>query len=277
MNFNSLLNNPDFMNFINELFNKGLSISIQDEIAWKSILTTAFFTSVFTGIITYMATSKANRSATETTLKLFEEQENIRIKNELRLNFYNEYKILFDKLSKLITELISNLKSWTSFFATDDNGNIISPLEIINSPEDIIDLCDNIHFHNCIELINNLLSSFDILKDFMEKNEKISGYNEFKYLKEYRFINSIIYEINHINARNLICIEYLNNRIELNQDQINNNINKFKEVYSLLSILSSINSKNNRFEFNNFDEFKKSFYSKHDEINNDFILKYFDK
>lgn len=277
MNFSDLLNNQEFINFINELFNKGFSVSIKDEIAWKSVIATSLITAVFTAIVTYFSTSIANKSATKRTLELFEKQEKIKIKNELRLNFYNEYKTLFNELSALITSLFSNLKSWTSFITTDENGNILSPLDTVKTPEDIVSVCDNIFFHNCIEIIDNLLNSFDILKDFMEKNKKISCYNEFKYIKEYRFINRVIHEINHINARNFICIEYINDRVELTQNQIDNHINKFKEIYYFLSIINSKNSTNNKFEFNNFKEFEKSFYSKHDEINNDFILKYFDE
>ncbi|WP_347028331.1 hypothetical protein [Intestinibacter bartlettii] len=278
MNFSDLLNNQEFINFINELFNKGFSVSIKDEIAWKSVIATSLITAIFTAIVTYFSTSIANKSATKTTLELFDKQEKIKIKNELRINFFNQYKTLFDELSELITELISNLGFWANTVYIDENEDLTSTYENINSIEYILTLCYSSPFRNCLNIINNTINSFDRLKDFMDKNKKITKYNKFKYEKEYRFINNVISEICNINIINTLFNQNRNENgyRNLNDEEISNFIATFAELYLSLSNLSDPDSQNSQYEFNNFNEFKKSFFSKNDEITDDFISYYFE-
>lgn len=277
MNFSDFLNNQEFINFINELFNKGFSVSIKDEIAWKSVIATSLITAIFTAIVTYFSTSIANKSATKTTLELFDKQEKIKIKNELRINFYNQYKNLFDELSELITELISNLGFWANNIYIDENENFTSTYENINSIESILTLCNYNSFRNCLNIMNNTMNSFDRLKDFMDKNQKITKYNKFKYEEEYRFINNVISKISSINAINILFNENRNENRDLNNERIDHYIVQFRELYILLSNLSDPDSQNSQYEFNNFNEFKKSFFSKNDEITDDFIAHYFEE
>lgn len=278
MNFSDLLNNQEFINFINELFNKGFSVSIKDEIAWKSVIATSLITAIFTAIVTYFSTSIANKSATKTTLELFDKQEKIKIKNELRINFFNQYKTLFDELSELITELISNLGFWANTVYIDENEDLTSTYENINSIEYILTLCYSSPFRNCLNIINNTINSFDRLKDFMDKNKKITKYNKFKYEQEYRFINNVISEICNINIINTLFNQNRNENgyRNLNDEEISNFIATFAELYLSLSNLSDPDSQNSQYEFNNFNEFKKSFFSKNDEITDDFISYYFE-
>ncbi|MDU2112626.1 MAG: hypothetical protein E7E92_08925 [Clostridiales bacterium] len=230
MNFSDLLNNQEFINFINELFNKGFSVSIKDEIAWKSVIATSLITAIFTAIVTYFSTSIANKSATKTTLELFDKQEKIKIKNELRINFFNQYKTLFDELSELITELISNLGFWANTVYIDENEDLTSTYENINSIEYILTLCYSSPFRNCLNIINTLFN----------QNRNENGYRN------------------------------------LNDEEISNFIATFAELYLSLSNLSDPDSQNSQYEFNNFNEFKKSFFSKNDEITDDFISYYFE-
>ena len=232
MNFSDLLNNQEFINFINELFNKGFSVSIKDEIAWKSVIATSLITAIFTAIVTYFSTSIANKSATKTTLELFDKQEKIKIKNELRINFFNQYKTLFDELSELITELISNLGFWANTVYIDENEDLTSTYENINSIEYILTLCYSSPFRNCLNIINNTINSFDRLKDFMDKNKKITKYNKFKYEKEYRFINNVISEICNINIINTLFNQNRNENgyRNLNDEEISNFIATFAEL-----------------------------------------------
>lgn len=265
MNFSDLLNNQEFINFINELFDKGFSISIQDEVAWKSIGATGFITAIFTGIVTFFTTYIANKFATKSTLELFDKQEKIRIKNELRFKFYNEYKNLFDELSELITELISNLDFLSNTLEMDDTGNITIKFLDISSAEDLITLCNSDYFDNCLNLSNNIIKSFDKLKDFMDKNKKITNYNKFKYDKEFRFINIIIYNIKYINYKEPSSLLNSNEKY----------LDKLIKIYWSISNLSCNTCKTSQYEFNNFNEFKDSFFSKHNEILNDFLSCYF--
>lgn len=66
-------------------------ISIADAPGYKTILTDA----VITGIITAAATYIGAKIGSKNTVKLYKEQENIRIREEMRLEFYREYKQLY--------------------------------------------------------------------------------------------------------------------------------------------------------------------------------------
>ena len=111
MNFSDLLNNQEFINFINELFDKGLSISIQDEVAWKSIGATGFITAIFTGIVTFFTTYIANKFATKSTLELFDKQEKIKINLDQILKDRNKTAYWLSKETGLSQQNIGLLKN----------------------------------------------------------------------------------------------------------------------------------------------------------------------
>lgn len=111
------------------------------------------------------------------TIKLFKKQENLRIKQELRLEFYKGYKKLYKVYIDEITSLKSTLKVAETLFELSESS---FKLQILKVPESkgILKSCNHMTtLEKIIKLIKNTNDHIEKINDYINLNKiNLSGY-----------------------------------------------------------------------------------------------------
>lgn len=114
------------------------------------------------------------------TMRLFNKQEKIKVRQELRYNFYCEYNELFKNIDLDLRNIKSELSSFFYELLPEgqDIDSIISFIKNNIKSKSDIDI-DNLSEIN--SLINDLNGKLAKLIDFMNYNEFLTGYSENKF------------------------------------------------------------------------------------------------
>lgn len=153
------INTEQLIDFINRFTENGVPISINDEVAIKSIVATGIITAIGTFIATYYATKATSKN----TIELFKEQEKMRIREDLRLDFYKKYKKIYDKLQNKIREVDIDIYSF------DERLSISFEDEYDKSLEEILKYTVELDDH--YQLNKRILNK---KYDYFEKDGKIN-------------------------------------------------------------------------------------------------------
>lgn len=197
MEGNSIIQLINEMSSNGELFS-GLpimgQISISDNPGIKTIITESVVTGLITAIATYIGAKIGSRN----TIKLYQEQEKVRIREELKVKFYDEYEGLYKDTYLKLGELISHIEylRFLFFLEQDDfeEGSHEKDINVtgIESIEDIKRDLDEEVIKELEVLIKDLQSKMNNLKRFLDMKSNITGYKSFIYFD----IEYIIREIN---------------------------------------------------------------------------------
>lgn len=215
------------------------------------------------------------------TLQLFKRQERMRIREEIRLEFYKQYEEIYKLLLDEFIEYKEEVYKLSGLMSKNDKGEIRS---FINSINDLIlkqeDVKNNYEstMKESIKLITDIKNRLDKLEDFMDSKKTITGYYEYKYIlikkqiKEYednfgelRFrYNKLCSDSKMASALEKIGIE--------EESQIEDETKIKDEIQSYNKVLIKINSKNNALEL-----LIKQMQDINQAIEKEFIGEYFEK
>lgn len=205
------INTEQAINFINRVTKNGVPISINDEVAIKSIIVTGMITAIGTFIATYYAT----RATSKNTIELFKKQEKMRIKEDLRIDFYKKYKQKYDDVYDGVVKI---------------HQSIVDKKQYRNREE----LYIKENYYDSIE--NKTIWSYSFPKAMYEKDilRIRETCNNLDSLKKFIKANNIIYKVEK-------C-PYCDIYIKL--DEIKGLYNTLHRAYMNLDIKGSINIEN---------------------------------
>lgn len=185
------------------------------------------------------------------TLELFKRQEKIRIREELKLDFYKHYEKLYKTVLKGFTEYKLEIEKVSKYMSVDSEYNVRNLVEAISTSEDIK---ENYNFiRDGKNIIENIKYDLQRLEEFMESKKTITGYEDDKYREikveiskynnNFECLNSI-YEIiccyeekNKLQTgQNKLQTEYCTNIIvvDISQETINDLVGTYKRVFKKL-------------------------------------------
>lgn len=217
------------------------------------------------------------------TLNLYKDQERIRLKGELRIEFYKKYKVLYNQLLDLFIKYMQESQKVSRHIKYDNDG-IITEVYTINANNDVTE--DNITYEKVKDIesliklekdtILDIKDKLEILEKFMKSNELITGFEEFKYKKINDQINDYCKNYYALQSHFYVLCSNNEENAMLNLDsfkEIKVNLGKEGEkivMVSYKSILRDLDQLNQKFELllNDFEVINK-------EIEQEFIGEYF--
>lgn len=199
------------------------------------------------------------------TIYLFKKQEDLKIKQNYKLKFYDEYEPMYDHIILTFGKFKQRVK-FISEMISVKNNIVKSYWEEINSIEDVIDNFNSMPIKNAIKELNELIERMEELKRFMKSKQKISNYDEFKFKKDLNELKTIEQIFNKLDIIKTKCdyLKILDNHMDKKEAQTN--VKKYKELSKEIT---------NIYKENKLDNLEKSIQSTHDKISDDFIGKYF--
>lgn len=255
---------------LNIISTKGVSIidSYSLKSATKNIITTFIGTGIGTGF----------------TMWLFKRQEKIRIKAELRLDFYNEYEGKYKDILICLDKFKRNIGGAIENFYSIGPDIRVHMFEKINTQEDIIKNFESQRVQKAIISTNELVVKMEDLESFMKSKEVIHGYNEFKFKEGIEVFTSIKNKFKELEGKSELAKTFkyiLSNggNVETKQDYTGktfnvgiseevceSNIEKYKIAYrELIEICKT----------ENISKIETNIQKNNKEIQNEFIGKYF--
>lgn len=213
-----------------------------------NILTTIFATT-FGGII---------------TLRLFKSQEKIRIREELKLDFYKQYEKLYKTVLEGFSKYKLEIEKVSKYISMDSDGKLRNLVDAISTSKDVKENYKIIRDGK--NIIENIKNDLQRLEEFMESKKTITGYKDDKYIKikaeilkydnYFKCLNSIHEIICCDEKKNELQTEYCTNIIieDISQETINDLVGTYKRVFRklynkkeefelLLSAIKNINEK----------------------------------
>ena len=223
-NLNNKLNEEAIISIINALIDKD-GFNIKDKWTWKSALSNGLVSGVISLIVLLVGAY--------VTYKFYKKQEDIRIKNDLKLKYYGEYE-------EKIIKVISALEKIVLMEDTESDDNVSLDYLSINiecigdSVSENIMIFKSIDFdiiHKFVELFEDVLREMSELRVFIKikKSENKIGYDE--YDKEYQQLRKIY---NHIYL--MQDIEELITNADPNKENaiMEINISEYKSSFELI-------------------------------------------
>ena len=248
-----LINTKDVIDFLDKVLKGGVPISINDEIAIKSIIATAVVTAIMTGIITYITTYYATKATSKHTLSLFEKQEFLKIKEELRLEYYKSYSEYYKNFVNDFIKFKSNIESHKDMeeFILEIPEKEVDDLFLVKCE------CKKKVMQPSIDASKSLSNSLIKFSQFLDE------YNEI--YKDIDTFKSVIREITEIN----VYFIYLNAKYDIIALNIEDRkkIERAKEHNDLIRKIESSRGK--------LDTIIRLIENENTKVNKEFIGKYF--
>lgn len=287
---NYMVGNADLVSSIIPV--KG-EISIVDAPGIKTILIEALVTCIITVTATYIGAKLGSKN----TIKLYQEQEKVRIREDLKIKFYCEYEQLYKELSIKVSELKSHIGYLRFLFLSEeynyeesskekeiavtgtecigmDTDDCIDYSEEdsqekeimitgINSVEDIERYLDEDFIKELGELIEETEDKINHLYRFMYMKKKISGYENFVYF-------DILYIVRSINSsyKSIIMLPMLYKEKDPNRSYL---LDKEEIVNSYKREMSEVLNK----KYKLLEEFIEDMDNIHESISEEFVGNYF--
>lgn len=237
IDIDQLIDMRNVIDFINKVTKDGLPISINDEIAIKSIIATAIITGIVTLIVTtvgtFIATYYATKATSRNTISLFKEQEKFKKKDDLRLKFFDEYEMRYNDLYESLGRFMIERRYGAGLLSSDEDENVKFYFDSIKTVEDVISDYKSDEVKKLKELAQELLGRLEDLKGFMKSKEIITGYEKFKYEKELNVVRSINDKLGHLRMRFNMCdlIKIKEEESgEFNEEDAEKNVSKYREI-----------------------------------------------
>ncbi|GAA0106916.1 hypothetical protein UT300013_35420 [Paraclostridium sordellii] len=173
---------------INSLPVRGM-IRIVDDPGYWTIATEALANGVVTFLVSGFSAWIGTVIGSKNTVKLYKAEEEFKVREALRREFYFEYEklylIMYDNLEKTIDKIkyvrmdVFFQGGGSSYNCRDMNIHIsVGNIEEI---EDIEKFLENQKVEDMFKVISELYTSMKMLKNFMKVKEYIHKYKEFKY------------------------------------------------------------------------------------------------
>ena len=203
--------------------------------------------------ITIVGTFIGTLIGSKITMNLFKKQEKIRIKEQIRLDFYQQY----EKLYKGALKSFSNFKKVVDKHKEPPAINDILEFEIrynikinvidINSTIDLIKTTEDIKNNwdktipVSIESIVECIDKLKCLQELMESNKIITGYDSDKFNNIKDYLNRLPKGIENLEKCKM-DVTRGKYTIEKYKNVLNANIEKFAEIEKYIKELQDINS-----------------------------------
>lgn len=199
------------------------------------------------------------------TMWLFKRQEKMRIKQELKLDFYRGYEVLYKSLLSNMNECQKEVNRLKGLLTYDIEGNVVNFIDGITSFSDI-EKNYNGTMEKSIQLFKDLQIKLEDLEIFMNSKKTITGYESYKFESIKGTIKSINTQYSHLEfrTRGIITDKILNDcreKFDLDKEAMPTNeqvicgvVEKYKEVLvetmnkientpTILNEIQTINSK----------------------------------
>lgn len=201
------------------------------------------------------------------TLQLFKRQEKIRIREQKKLDFYDEYERLYKIVLEYFDIYIKNIEEVSQYFNPDKLQSTIDGIVDKKDVDYTFKIMDD-----GIGIVSNIKSSLEKIENFMNSKKTITGYDKYKYdsiKKEIEKYDEYFKELNSKHSD--ICPDKMlvesGKRLGLEMElYMDEDITAYKEV------LGNILEKNNKFEL-----LLKNMQDINGEIEQEFIGKYFEQ
>lgn len=253
---------------LDALSNQGISVidSFAPITTGINILTTVFATA-FGGWI---------------TLLLFKRQEDMRIREDLRLKFYEDYEVKYNNVLISLDNFKNNIGGASKNIFSIGGIHKVHQFEKINTIETLIKDFNSERVQKAIIVTDELVEKMENLEKFMKSKEVIHGYEEFKFKEELKQVKNIkekfnqlaitkimVEVFNEINDEGEIITEdYTGNKqkIAVSKPNVTEYIEGYKKEYNELI---------NICEDEKINEIETSIQKNHKEIVDEFIKIYF--
>lgn len=245
--------------------------NISSKVDFISDITTTIIGAIIGGIITII---------------LFSVQEKSKVRQNLKLKFYEEYEPKYDEILKKISLVKNNMTYVANDIVAIGPNTRTHSYERIKTLNDVIKNFESDRIKNTISSIDELIKKFEELKMFINSKEIITGYSEFKFKKDMEMLKSIQKKFNELKSSyNMVNLfyriqcgggtlshvdEYTGKTYNLttSPQQHKEYIDKYKITYKEIVEIQ---------EKQKLDEIENSIQEIHNKITNEFIGIYFKK
>lgn len=125
------------------------------------------------------------------TIILFSIQEKLKTRQNLRLKFYEEYEPKYGELLKKLILFKDDMKSVSNHIAFVGTNIKIHAYERIETLADVSENFQSDRISQVRLSMDELVRSFEELREFFNSRKKITGYSEFKFEKDLEDIKKI--------------------------------------------------------------------------------------
>lgn len=190
------------------------------------------------------------------TMRIFKSQEKMRIREELKLKFYNGYEELYMEFYENFSVLKSSIKTMNNMLCQKGCG-VKHYIDTIETGKDVIENRDTNMINNLFNSLHNTLTSLNILNEYMENQSPIIKFN---YKNQYKDLDRIRKKLDELDCYVLICKQH--------KDSISNieYVDRYKNVSNEIICLQGNGE---------LKEINDSILDIHKEIRDEFIGKYF--